>query len=202
MKDLVVGYDFPLLSTSFELDREEHLVIYGPNGAGKTTLLKTIVGLLKPISGEVEILGRRPKRGNPVMRNVFYLPEAIDLPINLRAKGYVELIFDLYGEKPDLGLIGEGLEVFELGPVYGKRIGELSHGQRRRLQLLVAYALRRKLTVLDDPTIGIDESGDKIVGHLVDALTGEGAVLLTSRNPLKGLNNVSIGEFRRKIRGP
>ena len=197
-KNLVCGYDIPLLSASFELKTGEHLVIYGPNGAGKTTLLKTILGLLHPISGEVEILGARAKRGSLTMRNIFYLPETIDLPSHLRANEYVELIFDLYGERPNLARIREGLNIFELGPVYRRRIGELSHGQRRRLQLLVAYTLSRRLTVLDDPTIGIDESGDDIVRDIVNVLTEKGAVLIASRNPINGLNNVSIKELKKK----
>ncbi|ASJ12199.1 ABC transporter ATP-binding protein [Thermococcus thioreducens] len=199
LRNLTCGYRVPLLSASFELKTGEHLVIYGPNGTGKTTLLRTIVGLLRPISGEVEILGKRAKRGSPIMKNVFYLPETIDLPAHLRAREYVELIFDLYGEKPDLARIHEGLNVLELGPFYQRRIGNLSQGQRRKLQLLVAYTLKRKLTVLDDPTIGIDKSGSNIVRYIVNVLTESGAVLITSRNPIVGLNNISIEELKKNV---
>lgn len=131
------------------------------------------------------------------MRSVFYLPETINLPPYLRANEYVELIFDIYGERPNHERIHSGLELFGIESLYRKRIGELSQGQKRKLQLLVAYSLGRPLTVLDDPAIGIDESGDKLIKDLINLLVENGAVLVASRNPIRGLNNVPIEKFKK-----
>ncbi len=196
LRNLACGYEFPLLELSLELGRGEHVVVYGPNGTGKTTLLKTVVGLIKPLSGEVLVLGKPPRRGTRVMRNIFYLPETVELPPYLRVGEYAKLVFDIYGERPDAQRIKEGMKLFELESLYGRKLGELSQGQKRKVQLLVAYSLGRELTVLDDPAIGIDDSGEELVRILVEELSEKGAVLVTSRNPIAGLNNVSINEFK------
>ncbi|ASJ10288.1 hypothetical protein A3L12_02745 [Thermococcus sp. P6] len=196
IRELVCGYDRPLLKASLRLREGEHAIVYGENGTGKTTFLKTIAGLREPFSGEVRILRKKPGRGKPVMREVFFLPEEISLPIELRVKDYVNMISDIYGEKPDEERISRGLEFLGLEHLYNRPIKELSQGQRRKVQLLTAYVLERKLTLLDDPVIGIDEGGEDVVKTIIRELTKDGAVLVTSRRPVDSLNCIPVDDLK------
>jgi len=196
IRELVCGYDRPLLKASLKLREGEHAIVYGENGTGKTTFLKTVAGLREPLSGEVRILGKKPGRGKPVMREVFFLPEEISLPLELRVKDYVIMISDIYGEKPDEERISRGLEFLGLERLYSRPIKELSQGQRRKVQLLTAYVLGRKLTLLDDPVVGIDDGGEDVVKTIIGELTKDGAVLATSRRPVDDLNCIPVDDLK------
>src|SRR5258708_23431675 len=94
-RGLSAGYgDHPVWSdATFDIDRGSFVALLGPNGAGKSTLVRMLLGLLPPVAGDLEILGRSPRRGNPA---IGYLPQAghFDAEMSLRGRDYVGLGLD------------------------------------------------------------------------------------------------------------
>ena len=170
---------------SFEVKKGDVLTILGPNGAGKTVLLKTLLGIL-PYQGEIVWekgikIGYVPQR-LPFIKDIpmsvgdfFELKETSEkkiIPIRDSIKNYLENLLSLFNKerkvskevKEILNLVGPGKMFLD------KKIGELSSGQFQRI--LIAWALIRNPDVLlfDEPTTGIDISGEQTIYALLAEL--------------------------------
>jgi zinc/manganese transport system ATP-binding protein len=139
----------------------EFVAVLGPNGAGKTTLLKTILGLLPPLEGRIEILGGPPRRGHPA---IGYIPQGRSLPATLPLAGIELLAGALEGRRPGLPLIGRraraeigrALERIGAGELAERPLHTLSGGERQRLLLAQALLGQPRLLLLDEPLISLD----------------------------------------------
>ncbi|MGH7114038.1 MAG: metal ABC transporter ATP-binding protein [Stellaceae bacterium] len=173
----------------------EFIGVFGPNGAGKTTLLQAILGLLRPASGTIRVLGATPRRGN---RAAGYLPQqraAVgDLP--LRAWDFVASALD--GDRWGLPLIGRrgrqevgrAIATVGAGELAPRRLCELSGGELQRLLLAQALLGEPKLLLLDEPLISLDPHFQRAVVALVKRVQQAlgATVLFTAHdvNPLLG----------------
>lgn len=170
-----------LEGVNFELKEKEHLAILGPGGCGKSTLLKTIVGLIAPQSGTIEIFGqdilklsRDDKRA--VLRQVsmaFQLGALFDFMTvrenimfameNLTERSYLEM------EKITRDYLGK----VNLPKAAHKLPSELSGGMRRRVGIVRALATEPRLALLDEPTAGLDPVTTTVVIDMIHKLSSE-----------------------------
>lgn len=151
----------------FEVRGGERLLITGPNGAGKSTLLGVLAGSISPDSGRVQ-------RAHSA--RISYLTQESDLPPDrVAAKVFAERTASADGERVSLASIGL------LRPRdQGKRVGELSIGQQRRLDLAIALASRPQVLLLDEPTNHLSIA---LVDELTEALNvTPAAVVVTSHD--------------------
>ncbi|MGO1510621.1 MAG: ABC-F family ATP-binding cassette domain-containing protein [Actinomycetales bacterium] len=160
--------------TSFDLTHRGRLVVTGPNGAGKSTLLSVAAGELAPDSGVV-----RGAKGT----RVGFLRQEAHLPADRRAS---EVYTDHVGELVAAGRLRESAAVglSQLGLLRGressKRVGELSMGQQRRLELALVLAARPHVLLLDEPTNHLSIA---LVDELTEALgSTQAAVVLSSHD--------------------
>lgn len=138
------------------------VAVLGHNGAGKTTTLRTILGLLKPDSGQVLFEGRPMVHED--RRNIGYMPEMNKLPVELRSEELLYFHLNLY--KPRLSraekreLVLEKLESVGLLKRHRKaKIHQLSKGLGRRLAWAMASIHDPSLIILDEPFTGMDPLG-------------------------------------------
>jgi zinc/manganese transport system ATP-binding protein len=188
-RDLAAGYDGNLVwsDATFEIETGSFVALLGPNGAGKSTLVRMLLGLLPAVSGELEILGARPRRGNP---SIGYLPQGghVDAELSLRGRDYVGLGLD--GHRWGIPLPGAGARAgakavdAALSAVnaqdYAKRqIGRLSGGEHQRLHLAQALVGDPKVLLLDEPLSSLDVRNQAAMTSLVaDVARARGLTVL------------------------
>jgi len=156
----------------------------GPNGAGKTTTLRMALGLITPTEGTVELFGRDPIRaGARALEGVAGFVEAPRFYPYLAARKNLELLAALDGGGAREH-IDEVLEIVELGPRAGHRVGGFSHGMRQRLGIAAALLRRPRLLMLDEPATGLDPAGMRDMRALIRRLADEGITVLLSSHQL------------------
>ena len=150
----------------------------GPNGAGKTTTTRLVLDALRPTSGSVSVLGGTA-RDPEVRRRIGVLPADLHFDARLTGRDLFTYVGRLRGE--DLAAEVDALcERFALDP--GRRIDELSTGNKRKVGIVVAFAHNPELLVLDEPTSGLDPLMQEEFHDLVRERNAEGAtVFLSSR---------------------
>ncbi len=168
-----------LNQVSLSIQRGEVLGILGPNGAGKTTLFKVIAGLLNPDAGSV-----KPTTGSwPVMA---YKPDRLIFPNELRVEQYLTTLAGLcnLAARQTRRVVAENLERVGLGDSAEKPIKELSKGMRQRLGLAQILLGNPELLLLDEPSNGLDPSGQLEVQALIHSLQAEGRTIVLSSHQL------------------
>jgi len=126
----------------------------GPNGSGKTTTIRLILGLLRPASGSITVLGNAvPARAPAALARTGYVPEAPHLDPTLTVAEAIWFHSQFYATW-DAAWAARLLDDFELDRQ--RLFGRLSKGQKGKLMMLLALAQRPELLVLDEPTDGLD----------------------------------------------
>jgi ABC-2 type transport system ATP-binding protein len=137
-----------------EVRRGEVFGFLGPNGAGKTTTIRCILDLLRPTAGRIEVLGLDTRRDGVALRGrLAYMPGELRFPERQTGAAFVAAIGRLRG-----GLDERRRDALaeRLGLDLGRRIRDLSSGNRRKMALLVAFLSDAEILVLDEPTNGLD----------------------------------------------
>ena len=154
-------------------------VLLGANGAGKSTLVRLVLGLARPSSGDVEVLGGRP---DAVKGRVGVLFEDPHLYPHLSGRENLHMLSGRDDEDRRLAAL---LDVLGLDPgLLARRARGYSFGQRRRLTLAAVMHRRPELLVLDEPTNGLDPDGVAAFLDVCATATSEGATMLITGQDL------------------
>jgi ABC-2 type transport system ATP-binding protein len=164
---------------SFEVPDGQLLAMLGPNGAGKTTTLEMLEGFIAPTSGTVRVLGVDPHRGNRAWRaRIGLVLQSTSLDAELTVRDTLTLFAQLY---PTPWRVDEALELVDLTDDAQTRVGVLSGGQRRRVDVAIGIIGRPDVLFLDEPTTGLDPEARRRIWAGVENLTSTGTtVLLTT----------------------
>jgi ABC-2 type transport system ATP-binding protein len=168
--------------------------LIGPNGAGKTTFVEIVTGLVRPDAGTVLLGGRDALRsGRAVRRLAGVAPQELALYQTVTVRENLRLFGGLAG-LPGRALdtaISRVLDELALGPVAGKRAGELSGGQRRRVQAATAMVASPPLLLLDEPTAGADPETRSALLAAVRARAAAGTAVLYTTHYLPELTELN-----------
>lgn len=160
--------------------REIHGLI-GPNGAGKTTTVKCIVGLLRPDKGNIIVFGKNVSKDYSYKRLIGYLPEVPSLPDYLTPREFLGYVARVRGVEPGEETrrrVSEFMSLFELEEYENRFIIELSKGLKQRLALATVFIHEPKLVILDEPFIGLDPEGQRLVKNLIRKIVDDGGAAL------------------------
>ncbi len=188
---LTVGYDRRPVVADIELTvpRQTSLALVGTNGSGKSTLLKTIVGLLPPLGGSIEVFGGQP---GSAPRRVAYLSQfhASGFVLPLRSIDVVRMArFPALGlfrplASSDHDLIESAMRTMGVLDLADAPLRSLSGGQQQRVYLAQVLAHRADLIVLDEPTAGLDAGAREIYLGAFAAELERGATLVTATHDI------------------
>ncbi|QDG54965.1 ABC transporter ATP-binding protein [Persicimonas caeni] len=163
--------------------------VLGPNGAGKTTTLRMITGLLKPTSGSITIDGHDMGEDSVAAKSVTgFIPDRPYVYDKLTAFEYLKFIGGLYNmpSKRIAERMREMLELFELREWGDSLIESFSHGMKQRLVFAGALLPKPRLLVVDEPMVGLDPKGHRLIKNLFKELAHEiGMTVLLSTHTLE-----------------
>jgi ABC-2 type transport system ATP-binding protein len=169
-----------LRELDLQVEQGEVFGYLGPNGAGKTTTIRLLLDFIRPTSGRTELLGGTGADPE-VRRRIGYLPAELPVDPRWTAQDLIDFYGTLRGGV-DPAWVEELLGRFDLDP--GRRVGELSTGNRRKVGIVQAVIHRPELLVLDEPSSGLDPLLQYEFQLLVRELAGEGTTVFLSSHVL------------------
>ena len=179
-----------LKNVSFDVEHGDIFGYLGPNGAGKTTSIRILLGLLRPDSGQVRVLGR-DSAVDATRKHVGFVLEADGLYENLNAGDNLVYYAKLYGVTQFASRIGAVLAQVNLQDRMRDKVGTYSKGMRQRLALARAMLHNPDVLILDEPTAGVDPSGQIEVRQLVlEMAQKEGKTVLFSSHNLDEVQRI------------
>jgi len=161
----------------------------GPNGAGKTTTIKMMAGVLAPTEGQIVIngmdLAREPSE---VKQCVGFIPDRPFIYEKLSGLEFLHFIAGLYSlnNSPSLRRrISELLELFELSHWQEELVGSYSHGMKQRLVMCAALLHRPRVLIVDEPMVGLDPKGARLVKDIFRDQARTGTTIFMSTHSLQ-----------------
>jgi len=160
----------------------------GPNGAGKTTTIRIIAGLLKPSAGRVLVAGHDMAREPEAAKGALgFIPDRPYIYEKLTAGEFLRFHAGLYGHEGDAvpKRIAELLDLFELRRWEGELVESFSHGMKQRLVMCAAFLHRPQAVLVDEPMVGLDPRGARLIKDVFREMARKGVAILMSTHTLE-----------------
>lgn len=190
INDLTVTYDLkPVLNDiNLHIPKGKLTAIIGPNGAGKSTLLKTILSLIKPISGEIKF----PSIDITKKHNIAYVPQSDTVDWDFPTTVIDVVMMGRYGHlglfkrigKTEKDMAMKALKMVKMEEFSNRQIKNLSGGQQQRVFLARAIVQDADIYLLDEPFKGIDITTQKVIFRLLKRLRNQGKTIIVVHHDL------------------
>ena len=160
----------------------------GPNGAGKTTTMRMIAGLLRPSSGRILVNGHdletEPEAAKAALG---FIPDRPYVYDKLTAGEFLRFHGGLYGMDADTvqPRVHEMLDLFELRRWEHELIESFSHGMKQRLVMCAAFLHRPRAIAVDEPMVGLDPRGARLIKDVLRRMSERGVGILMSTHTLE-----------------
>jgi ABC-2 type transport system ATP-binding protein len=141
---------------NLEVRDGDFFALVGQNGAGKSTAMYCMLGLMKPTSGKIEVMGRVPELGSELYRDVAYLPEEPHYHLYLTVEEATRYYASLYGRRVTPKKIDDTLERLGLGQFKSLPLSKCSKGMKQKVGIAQCLIYETRLLFLDEPTRGLD----------------------------------------------
>ena len=160
----------------------------GPNGAGKTTSIRMIAGLLRPTAGRIIVNGHDLASSPAAAKaSLGFIPDRPYIYEKLTAAEFLRFHAGLYAMDAS-GLdqrVREMLELFELGRWENELVESFSHGMKQRLVMCAAFLHRPRAVLVDEPMVGLDPRGAKLIKSVFRRMSEHGVAILMSTHTLE-----------------
>ena len=160
----------------------------GPNGAGKTTTIKMIAGLLKPTAGRIVVNGHDlAKDPEAAKASLGFIPDRPFIYEKLTAAEFLRFHAGLYGmDGNGTGArVRDMLELFELERWENELVESFSHGMKQRLVMSAAFLHRPQAVLVDEPMVGLDPRGARLIKNVFRRMSEHGVAILMSTHTLE-----------------
>ena len=173
-------------SINLEVAQGEVFGFLGPNGAGKTTTIKMMAGLLQPTSGSA-IIGGYDVQQEPLKAKFItgFIPDRPFLYEKLTATEFMHFVSKLYDMEDAKKDISGLLALFGLKEWADELVGNFSHGMKQRLVMASALLHKPRVLVVDEPMVGLDPRGARLVKDIFKDLASQGVTVFMSTHTLE-----------------
>jgi len=162
--------------------------ILGPNGSGKTTLIKSILGLVIPNGGSINISGKQILGHWEYRNEISYMPQIAHFPQNLKVSELFEMIKDLRKGAHNEDKLVSG---FKLESFLDKKLGNLSGGTSQKVNIAITFMFDSPLIILDEPTTGLDPVALIHLKKLIHEEKEKGKTILISTHIMSLVEEIS-----------
>ncbi len=182
LKDISLSFTLPsttikaLDNISVEVKAGQITGLIGPDGAGKTTLMRMLSGLLKPDSGQAQVLGLDVlKYPQQIQSIIGYMPQRFGLYEDLTVQENMDLYADLHNIPVNqrASRYKKLLSMSQMAPFTGRLAGKLSGGMKQKLGLACALVSPPRLLILDEPTVGVDPVSRRELWQIINQMLHE-----------------------------
>jgi len=187
-ENVTFSYDgLPVLrDVSLMVEDRDFLAVVGPNAGGKTTILKLMLGLLKPRSGTVRVLGNSPESAR---KHMGYMPQYTSLDMMFPVNVLDVVLMGRLGEnklgffrKRDRDIARDSLRKVEMSGFDDRPFSDLSGGQRQRVLIARALASNPEILLLDEPTSNIDVAVETGLFEILHELNQSKTIVLVTHD--------------------
>lgn len=189
-QDIIKKYDDTLAldALTLNMNRGDFLGLLGANGAGKTTFMSIICGWTQGFVGELRLFKQihKGKLNDSIKRKIGVVPQDIALFEKLNVMDnlmFYAQMQDMSKQEAEDKMI-ELLQIVHLENQMRKKVGNLSGGMKRRINLIASLLHNPELILLDEPTVGIDVESKEIILHYLKKLNREGVSILYTSHDL------------------
>lgn len=182
------GNNVVLDGVDLDINEGGIFAILGPNGSGKTTLIKSILGMVIPNKGTINVLGHDIKKNSSYRNEIDYLPQIANFPSNLKVKELITMIKDLRGNHTK---DEELIKLFKVEPFLNKKLGNLSGGTKQKVNIILTFMFNSPLIILDEPTSGLDPISLIRLKQLIDQEKVNGKTILITSHIMSFVEEVS-----------
>jgi len=184
------GAHVAVRDVSFKLDAGKTVALVGHNGAGKSTLIRLMLGVTRPSSGTIRVLGLDPSSGGAAFRKrLGFLPENAMFHPASTGREALDFFAKLKGAATSRNMAL--LEQVGLATAADRRIDAYSKGMRQRLGLAQALIGTPEILFLDEPTTGLDPGFRRSFYEILDQLRRSGVTVLLSSHALSELQGAA-----------
>lgn len=198
VEDLTVAYDAkPVLwDIDLKIPKGQLMAVVGPNGAGKTTLIKAMLGLLKPVTGEVRFLDGIGDI-HTLKNRIGYVPQSGSVDWDFPATVQDVVLMGCYGKlgwvrrprKADMELTKQALAKVGMQDYANRQISQLSGGQQQRVFLARALAQEAEVYFMDEPFKGVDAKTERAIVALLKDLKEQGKTVVVVHHDLQTVSD-------------
>jgi Cu-processing system ATP-binding protein len=174
---------------NLHLNKGEAISLLGPNGSGKTTLIKSILGLVIPEKGTININGHTVKQDWAYRAKIGYMPQIGRYPDNMTIGQVIKMIKEL--RKNQVKYDEELFYGFGLDKVQGKTMRSLSGGTRQKVSACLAFLFSPDIYILDEPTAGLDPVSSELLKDKIAKERAAGKLILITSHVLSDLEGLA-----------
>lgn len=174
---------------TIDFDAGKSYALIGPNGSGKTTLIKSILGMVVPSKGEIQVEGKSIRNDWKYREKIGYMPQIGHYPENMRIGQLIDMMKNI---RQNISRTDDELiEAFDLKKIYDKRMHAMSGGTRQKVSAALAFLFHAPILILDEPTAGLDPVSVEILKEKIISEKSAGKLLIISSHILSDLDELS-----------
>lgn len=166
------------------------VALIGPNGSGKTTLIKSILGMVRPDSGQIYVNQTAVEKDPGYRASIGYMPQIGRYPDNMRI-GHLFRMMKHIRQVPDAELDTDLLVKFNLVSLFEKPLRTLSGGTRQKVSAALAFYFDPEILILDEPTAGLDPLSSEILKEKIQEEKQKNKLILITSHVLSDLDDLT-----------
>jgi|SRR5690606_11345719 len=178
-----------LKDINIQLAKGQAVSLIGPNGSGKTTIIKSILGLVKPDSGEIFFDDISIAEKVDYRSRIGYMPQIGRYPDNMKIGQLFKMLKNIRGA--ETGLDEELYYKFKLDSILDKSMRNLSGGTRQKVSAALAFLFNADVLILDEPTAGLDPLSSEILKEKILDEKEKGKLILITSHILSDLEDLT-----------